>query len=105
MPRAALLVVAEPREGVATPLTRELLGVARRLAPELGGEIAAVLIASDAAAAITRAARVENLSTDELAASARNVGYPVVGLVAGLSRAAGVAPESASRGSSRDALR
>ena len=30
-------------------------------------------------------------STEELAASARNVGYPVVGLVAGLSRAAGEA--------------
>ena len=38
-----------------------------------------------------RAARVENLRTEELAASARNVGYPVVGLVTGLSRAAGEA--------------
>ena len=38
-----------------------------------------------------RAARIENLRTEELAASARNVGYPVVGLVAGLSRAAGEA--------------
>ena len=47
------------------------------------------IIPADAAEAITRAARVENLSTEELAASARNVGYPVVGLVAGLSRAAG----------------
>lgn len=49
------------------------------------------IIPADAAEAITRAARVENLSTEELAASARNVGYPVVGLVAGLSRAAGAA--------------
>jgi 3-carboxy-cis,cis-muconate cycloisomerase len=49
------------------------------------------VIPADAADAITRAARVENLSTEELAASARNVGYPVVGLVAGLSRAAGEA--------------
>jgi 3-carboxy-cis,cis-muconate cycloisomerase len=49
------------------------------------------IIPADAAEAITRAAVVENLSTDELAASARNVGYPVVGLVAGLSRAAGAA--------------
>ncbi len=49
------------------------------------------IIPADAADAITRAAVVENLSTDELAASARNVGYPVVGLVAGLSRAAGEA--------------
>ena len=49
------------------------------------------IIPADAAEAITRAARVENLSTEELAASARNVGYPVVGLVAGLSRAAGEA--------------
>ncbi len=49
------------------------------------------IIPADAADAITRAARVENLSTEELAASARNIGYPVVGLVAGLSRAAGEA--------------
>jgi 3-carboxy-cis,cis-muconate cycloisomerase len=47
------------------------------------------IIPTDAAQAIGRAARVENLRTEELAASARNVGYPVVGLVAGLSRAAG----------------
>lgn len=47
------------------------------------------IIPADAAATITDAARVENLNTEELAASARNVGYPVVGLVAGLSRAAG----------------
>jgi 3-carboxy-cis,cis-muconate cycloisomerase len=47
------------------------------------------IIPADAAATITKAARVENLSTEELAASARNVGYPVVGLVAGLSRASG----------------
>ncbi len=49
------------------------------------------IIPTEAAEAITRAARVENLRTEELAASARNVGYPVVGLVAGLSRAAGEA--------------
>src|SRR6202045_3646756 len=49
------------------------------------------IIPADAAEAITRAARVENLHTEELAASARNVGYPVVGLVTGLSRAAGEA--------------
>jgi 3-carboxy-cis,cis-muconate cycloisomerase len=49
------------------------------------------IIPADAADAIARAARVENLRTEELAASARNVGYPVVGLVAGLSRAAGEA--------------
>ena len=47
------------------------------------------IIPADAAEAIAAAARIDNLSTDELAASARNVGYPVVGLVAGLSRAAG----------------
>ncbi len=47
------------------------------------------IIPADAAATITDAARVENLDTEELAASARNVGYPVVGMVAGLSRAAG----------------
>ena len=47
------------------------------------------IIPAEAAAAIAAAARMENLRTDELAASARNVGYPVVGLVRGLSRAAG----------------
>ena len=49
------------------------------------------IIPADAAAAIRDAARVENLDTAELAASVRNVGYPVVGLVKGLSRAAGEA--------------
>lgn len=49
------------------------------------------IIPTDAAEAIIAAARYENLNEDELAASARNVGYPVVGLVAGLSRAAGEA--------------
>jgi len=49
------------------------------------------IIPADAAATITAAARYENLDPAELAASARNVGYPVVGLVAGLSRAAGPA--------------
>ncbi len=47
------------------------------------------LIPPEAASAITAAARVENLDTAELAASVRNVGYPVIGVVAGLSRAAG----------------
>ncbi|MBO0710152.1 MAG: adenylosuccinate lyase family protein [Acetobacteraceae bacterium] len=46
------------------------------------------IIPAEAAAAISAAARIENLRTEELAASARNVGYPVVGLVQGLSRAA-----------------
>lgn len=49
------------------------------------------IIPAEAAAAIAAAARVENLREDELAASVRNVGYPVVGLVKGLSRAAGEA--------------
>jgi 3-carboxy-cis,cis-muconate cycloisomerase len=49
------------------------------------------LIPADAAEAIVAAARAENLSVEDLAASARNVGYPVVGLVAGLSKAAGEA--------------
>ncbi len=47
------------------------------------------IIPAEAAEAITAAARVENLRTDELANSVRNVGYPVVGVVRGLSRAAG----------------
>ncbi|MBV9758048.1 MAG: adenylosuccinate lyase family protein [Alphaproteobacteria bacterium] len=49
------------------------------------------IIPAEAAAAIGDAARVENLDTAELAASVRNVGYPVVGLVKELSRAAGEA--------------
>jgi 3-carboxy-cis,cis-muconate cycloisomerase len=49
------------------------------------------VIPADAAEAIVAAAKVENLRTADLAASARNVGYPVVGLVAGLSTAAGEA--------------
>jgi 3-carboxy-cis,cis-muconate cycloisomerase len=49
------------------------------------------IIPADAAEAIVAAAKFENLRTEDLAASARNVGYPVVGLVAGLSRAAGAA--------------
>jgi 3-carboxy-cis,cis-muconate cycloisomerase len=47
------------------------------------------IIPAEAADPIAQAARVEHLDTDELAASVRNVGYPVVGLVKGLSRAAG----------------
>ena len=47
------------------------------------------LIPHEAAQDIIAAAKVENLRTEALAASARNVGYPVVGLVAELSRAAG----------------
>jgi 3-carboxy-cis,cis-muconate cycloisomerase len=49
------------------------------------------IIPAEAAETIARAARYDNLNPAELAASARNVGYPVVGLVAGLSRAAGPA--------------
>jgi len=47
------------------------------------------MIPAEAGATITAAARVENLDAAELAASVRNVGYPVVGVVKGLSRAAG----------------
>ena len=49
------------------------------------------LIPADAAEAIAAAAQFENLNPTTLAATARNVGYPVVGLVAELSRAAGPA--------------
>jgi len=49
------------------------------------------IIPAEAADAITRAAHIDNLDITELAASARNVGAPVVGAVAGLSRAAGEA--------------
>ena len=51
------------------------------------------IIPADAADAITTAATVYNLDTAELAASVRTVGYPVIGVVKGLSRAAG--PEAA----------
>ncbi len=49
------------------------------------------IIPAEAAEAIGAAARFENLDPGVLAASARNVGYPVVGLVRELSRAAGEA--------------
>ncbi|MBV9735013.1 MAG: adenylosuccinate lyase family protein [Acidisphaera sp.] len=49
------------------------------------------IIPAEATSAIAAAARVENLDAAELAASVRNVGYPVVGVVKGLSRAAGEA--------------
>jgi 3-carboxy-cis,cis-muconate cycloisomerase len=47
------------------------------------------IIPEDAAKQITEAAKVENLDMAELARSVQNVGYPVVGVVKGLSRAAG----------------
>jgi 3-carboxy-cis,cis-muconate cycloisomerase len=46
------------------------------------------IIPAEAAHAITRAAHIDNLDITELAASARNVGAPVVGVVTSLSRAA-----------------
>ena len=49
------------------------------------------IIPEAAVQAIVAAASIKNLRTEDLAASARNVGYPVVGLVAGLSKAAGEA--------------
>ncbi len=49
------------------------------------------IIPAEAAQTIIAAARMDNLQTADLAASARNVGYPVVGLVDGLSKAAGEA--------------
>ena len=47
------------------------------------------IIPAEAAEAIGAAARVENLDTARMAASVANVGYPVVGLVAGLSESSG----------------
>jgi len=49
------------------------------------------IIPAEAAEAITTAAVLKNVDTAEMAASVRNVGYPVVGLVHGLSRGAGAA--------------
>ena len=48
------------------------------------------IIPADAASAIARAARVDNLDLPEIAASTVLVGYPVVALVKQLGRAAGV---------------
>ena len=48
MSTAAILVIAEVRDGSATPLTRELLGLARDLTP--GGVVAVLLIADDSRA-------------------------------------------------------
>jgi 3-carboxy-cis,cis-muconate cycloisomerase len=47
------------------------------------------IVPQDAADAITRAAKLENLSFEELGASTRTVGYPVVALVKQLGKAAG----------------
>ena len=47
------------------------------------------IIPAEAAKAITAAATVDRLALDEIAASTRVVGYPVVGLVKALGRAAG----------------
>ncbi|MGH7085302.1 MAG: 3-carboxy-cis,cis-muconate cycloisomerase, partial [Acetobacteraceae bacterium] len=49
------------------------------------------LIPADAALAITGAARLTNLDLAALAEATRNIGYPVVGLVKELNRAAGAA--------------
>lgn len=46
-----ILVVAETRDGAPTSLTRELIGLARALAAETAGEVAALLISSDSRAA------------------------------------------------------
>ncbi len=51
MSEPAILVVAESRDGLATPLTCELLGLARALAAELRGSVAAALVAPDDRAA------------------------------------------------------
>lgn len=47
------------------------------------------LVPTHVAAAVTTAARVENVRSDHIAASTRTVGYPVVGLVKELRRVAG----------------
>ena len=67
-------------------------GLARMLAVEAAlARVQADLgiIPREAAEAIGRAARLENLSADEIAASTRVVGYPVVGLTKALAKAAG----------------
>ena len=49
--RASILVVAETRDGLPTALTREALALARELADENSGIVAAALISADAGAA------------------------------------------------------
>jgi electron transfer flavoprotein alpha subunit len=51
MGRSVVLVVAEIRGGLASPLTRELLGLARELAAGSGADVAALLIAQHDTAA------------------------------------------------------
>jgi len=67
---------------------RRMLDVEAALA-EVQGRLG--IIPAEAARAIAEAAARGDLRTEVLAASARNVGYPVVGLVDELSRAAGEA--------------
>lgn len=54
--QTAALVVAETRDGAITPLTLELLGIARILALELGGAVAAMLVGDNSNAAEALAA-------------------------------------------------
>lgn len=70
----------------------ERAGLARML--EVEAALASVqarlgIIPAEAAAAIGGVARIENLSIEEIAASTRVVGYPVVGLTKALAKAAG----------------
>ena len=50
------------------------------------------MLSDDDAAAIVRAARRENIDTDTLWKTARNVGYPILGLVHEVSAALPVGP-------------
>ncbi|HWP34615.1 MAG TPA: 3-carboxy-cis,cis-muconate cycloisomerase, partial [Thermodesulfobacteriota bacterium] len=81
-----------------TPEMRALFADRQRLQDMLDveaalarAEAAVGLVPAEAALAITRAARVERLDLEAIRASTARVGYPVVGLVAALARAAGPA--------------
>lgn len=77
----AMRAVFDERAGLARML--EVEAALARVQASLG------IIPQDAADAIGRAARLENLSIEEIAASTRVVGYPVVGLTKALAKAAG----------------
>jgi len=77
----AMRAVFDERAGLARML--EVEAALARVQAKLG------IIPGEAAEAIAGAARWENLSIEEIAASTRVVGYPVVGLTKALAKAAG----------------
>ncbi|MBL8707395.1 MAG: adenylosuccinate lyase family protein [Rhodospirillales bacterium] len=77
----AMRAVFDERTGLARML--EVEAALARVQAKLG------IVPGEAAEAIAGAAALENLSVEEIAASTRVVGYPVVGLTKALAKAAG----------------